>query len=63
MILYCASSQEPPLRGSTQQLKQMQRLTANIGWSSGTLMEELREGMRDLEKIVTPQEDQQSQIT
>jgi hypothetical protein len=40
----------------------MKRLTAKHE-SSGSLVEELREGLRDLEWIGTPQEYQQSQLT
>ena len=35
----------------------------NIGWTLGTLMEELGEGLKALKGIGTPQEDQQSQLT
>ena len=35
----------------------------NSGWSLGTLMEELGEGLGDLEGLGTPQEDQQNQLT
>jgi hypothetical protein len=37
--------------------------TPNIRWSSGSLMEELGEGLRDLKRTGTPQEDQQSQLS
>jgi hypothetical protein len=35
----------------------------NSGWSLGTLMEELGEGLRAMKGIETLQEDQQSQLT
>ena len=43
--------------------KQIQRHTANIRWSSKSLVENLGEQLRNLEQIGTPQEDQQSQLT
>lgn len=35
----------------------------NIRWSSGSLVEEFAEALRDMKMIYTPQEDQQNQIT
>jgi hypothetical protein len=34
----------------------------NIRWSPGSLMAEFEEGLRDLKRTGTPQEDQQSQL-
>jgi hypothetical protein len=35
----------------------------NIRWSSGSLVEEFAEALRDMKMIYIPQEDQQNQIT
>jgi hypothetical protein len=41
----------------------MQRPYPNIRWSPGSLVEELGERLKDLKRIETPQEDQQSPLT
>jgi hypothetical protein len=41
----------------------MEKLTATIGLSVGTPMEELGEGLKDLKGMATPQEEQQYQLT
>jgi hypothetical protein len=69
MILYYAYRQEPgiTLRVFTQQLietdARCRDRQPNIGQSSGNLVEELGEELRDPKRIGNPQEDQQSQLT
>ena len=41
----------------------MHRPTANISWSLGSLVEELGEELKNSERIGTPQEDQQCELT
>jgi hypothetical protein len=56
-----------PLRGSPQRLTETDADThktlENLGWRLGIPVEELGEGLKDLNEMATPQEDKQCQPT